>query len=76
MMIIQTLIMKKIVGSTEDKGKDMIFCSFCGKTEDEATHIIVGPSTKDADYAICDDCVEICVSIIFKAYREKLPGEK
>lgn len=35
------------------------FCSFCGKSQDEVNKIIAGP-----DVFICDECVELCKSII------------
>lgn len=35
------------------------FCSFCGKSQDEVNKIIAGP-----DVYICDECVELCKSII------------
>ncbi len=35
------------------------FCSFCGKSQDEVNKIIAGP-----DVYICDECVELCMSII------------
>ncbi|MBR7928016.1 ATP-dependent Clp protease ATP-binding subunit ClpX [Aerococcaceae bacterium zg-ZUI334] len=35
------------------------YCSFCGKSQDEVNKIIAGP-----DVFICDECVELCQSII------------
>lgn len=35
------------------------YCSFCGKSQDEVNKIIAGP-----DVYICDECVELCKSII------------
>lgn len=35
------------------------YCSFCGKSQDEVQKIIAGP-----DVYICDECVELCKSII------------
>lgn len=34
-------------------------CSFCGKSQDEVSKIIAGP-----DVFICDECIDICKSII------------
>lgn len=43
--------------SNEDKKQ--IRCSFCGKSQDEVRKIIAGPGVY-----ICDECVDICMSII------------
>ena len=34
-------------------------CSFCGKTQDEVRRIVAGPGVY-----ICDECVDLCLSII------------
>ena len=34
-------------------------CSFCGRTQDEVEHLIAGNGV-----CICDDCIEICHSLI------------
>ena len=34
-------------------------CSFCGKQQQEVKRLIAGPSAY-----ICDDCVELCASIL------------
>lgn len=41
-------------------------CSFCGKTKDKVEKIIEGPSV-----AICDECVELCSTIIAEERRTK-----
>ena len=38
---------------------DEIRCSFCGKNQDEATHIVAGPTQ-----AICDECIKFCSGVI------------
>jgi len=43
---------------TKDEHK-MMRCSFCGKTQDMVYKMIAGPGV-----AICDECVELCRSII------------
>lgn len=40
------------------------FCSFCGKSQDEVNKIIAGP-----DVYICDECVDLCKSIIEEEKR-------
>lgn len=39
--------------------KDAVYCSFCGKLQDEVTRMVAGP-----DVYICDECVELCARII------------
>jgi len=38
-----------------------IFCSFCGKNQDEVEKIIAGASVY-----ICDECIGLCVEILFE----------
>jgi ATP-dependent Clp protease ATP-binding subunit ClpX len=44
----------------------MLYCSFCGKSQDEVRKLIAGPSVY-----ICDECVELCNDIL----REEFGGE-
>ncbi|MBS3963490.1 MAG: ATP-dependent Clp protease ATP-binding subunit ClpX [Methylomonas sp.] len=44
------------------KGKDdekLLYCSFCGKSQNEVRKLIAGPSVY-----VCDECVELCNDII------------
>ncbi|MBZ4672752.1 ATP-dependent Clp protease ATP-binding subunit ClpX [Deferribacterales bacterium Es71-Z0220] len=41
------------------KKKEMLYCSFCGKQQDEVKKLIAGP-----DVFICDECVELCNDIL------------
>lgn len=45
-------------GSLGDGGK-LLFCSFCGKNQNEVRRLIAGPSVY-----ICDECVDLCNDII------------
>lgn len=48
------------------KSKDkLLFCSFCGKSQDEVKKLIAGPSVY-----ICDDCVNLCTDIISNELQE------
>ena len=38
---------------------DLTSCSFCNKHKDAVTKLIVG-----ADVAICNECVELCQSLL------------
>lgn len=52
--------------SKDDKGRDegkLLYCSFCGKSQNEVRKLIAGPSVY-----VCDECVELCNDII----REEL----
>ena len=46
-----------IEGKNNEQGK--LFCSFCGKNQDEVKKLIAGPSV-----FICDECVDLCNDII------------
>ncbi|ERT63561.1 ATP-dependent Clp protease ATP-binding subunit ClpX [Peptoniphilus sp. BV3AC2] len=45
--------------------EDKIKCSFCGKTSDQVKRLIAGP-----DAYICNECVELCESILDDELRE------
>ena len=45
-------------GNLGDGGK-LLFCSFCGKNQNEVRRLIAGPSVY-----ICDECVDLCNDII------------
>jgi len=40
-------------------GEGILFCSFCGKTQNEVKKLVAGPSAY-----ICDECIELCRCII------------
>jgi ATP-dependent Clp protease ATP-binding subunit ClpX len=45
--------------SDMDKTKEILHCSFCGKSQHEVKKLIAGPSV-----FICDECVDLCLEII------------
>ena len=59
------------------EGGKLLFCSFCGKNQNEVRRLIAGPSVY-----ICDECVDLCSDIITEeaqvveseAATEKLPA--
>jgi ATP-dependent Clp protease ATP-binding subunit ClpX len=57
---------RKQKNSTDEKG--MLFCSFCGKSQNEVKKLVAGPNAY-----ICDECVELCRSII-EEDRQKEEG--
>ena len=44
---------------SEKKNKNILYCSFCGKSQHEVRKLIAGPTV-----FICDECVELCMDII------------
>ncbi len=47
-----------------------LFCSFCGKSQEEVKKLVAGPSVY-----ICDECIELCNDIIAEEQeREALAG--
>ena len=48
----------------ENKDKSL-FCSFCGKNQEEVKKLIAGPSV-----FICDECVDLCNDIIVEETKE------
>jgi ATP-dependent Clp protease ATP-binding subunit ClpX len=43
----------------EKDNKNILYCSFCGKSQHEVRKLIAGPTV-----FICDECVELCMDII------------
>jgi len=54
--------------STE--GGKLLFCSFCGKNQNEVRRLIAGPSVY-----ICDECVDLCNDIISEEALATSPDE-
>ena len=48
-----------------DEGKKSLRCSFCGKHEQQVHRMIQGPGVR-----ICDECVQLCMSILNDGYEE------
>ncbi len=51
--------------STENK--NILYCSFCGKSQHEVRKLIAGPTV-----FICDECVELCMDIIKEENKSSL----
>jgi ATP-dependent Clp protease ATP-binding subunit ClpX len=58
--------------------KNILYCSFCGKSQHEVRKLIAGPTV-----FICDECVELCMDIIkeenkdtFVKHQDGLPAPK
>ena len=46
-------------GNGGNGGRTSLFCSFCGKNQNEVRKLIAGPTV-----FICDECIELCMDII------------
>ncbi len=51
--------------SEEKSKKQLLRCSFCGKSEKETHRMIQGP----AGVRICDECVRLCMEIVEDGYE-------
>ena len=58
--------------------KNILYCSFCGKSQHEVRKLIAGPTV-----FICDECVELCMEFIkeeskdtFVKHQDGLPSPK
>ena len=47
--------------------KNILYCSFCGKSQHEVRKLIAGPTV-----FICDECVELCMDIIKEESKDNL----
>ena len=55
------------MSDNEKEDKDKLFCSFCGKSQDEVKKLIAGPTV-----FICDECVDLCTDIIKEESKTSL----
>ena len=46
-------------GRTNPDGQDLLFCSFCGKSQNEVKKLVAGPTAY-----ICDECIDLCRCIV------------
>jgi ATP-dependent Clp protease ATP-binding subunit ClpX len=51
--------------NNDDGNSRELYCSFCGKSQDEVKKLIAGPSVY-----ICDECIELCNDIISEEIPE------
>ena len=62
----------------EDGEQGLLFCSFCGKTQNEVRKLVAGPTAY-----ICDECIDLCRCIVeedgnrdLKTAKEDIPEPK
>lgn len=60
----------EIKGKDGDDSGKLLYCSFCGKSQDEVRKLIAGPSV-----FICDECVDLCNDIIREEIQDVEPQE-
>ncbi len=53
--------------SASGDSKNVLYCSFCGKSQHEVRKLIAGPTV-----FICDECVELCMDIIREEHQTTL----
>jgi len=51
----------------DKNNKNILYCSFCGKSQHEVKKLIAGPTV-----FICDECVELCMDIIKEETKSSL----
>lgn len=59
------------ISSKGGDGGKLLYCSFCGKSQDEVRKLIAGPSV-----FVCDECVDLCNDIIREEIQEAEPQEE
>jgi len=66
------------MNTNNTNNKNILYCSFCGKSQHEVRKLIAGPTV-----FICDECVELCMDIIkeenkdtFVKHEDGLPSPK
>jgi len=55
---------------SEKNNKNILYCSFCGKSQHEVRKLIAGPTV-----FICDECVELCMDIIKEESKESFVND-
>ena len=60
----------KMSNSSKTDGKHL-FCSFCGKSQNEVRKLIAGPQVY-----ICDECIELCMEIIKEEAKQGTKSEE
>jgi len=51
--------------------QQVLYCSFCGKSQHEVTKLIAGPAV-----FICDECVDVCIDIIDDQLLRLVEGDE
>ena len=62
-----TFIIVVLIRYDRKNNKNILYCSFCGKSQHEVRKLIAGPTV-----FICDECVELCMDIIKEENKSSL----
>ena len=57
--------------NTENNEDKLLYCSFCGKNQNEVRKLIAGPSVY-----ICNECIDLCNDIIKEEISEASEDEE
>jgi ATP-dependent Clp protease ATP-binding subunit ClpX len=52
-------------GRDTQDGRELLFCSFCGKNQNEVKKLVAGPTAY-----ICDECIELCRCIVEEEFEK------
>jgi len=54
----------------QQEGRGLLFCSFCGKNQNEVKKLVAGPTAY-----ICDECIELCRCIVEEECEKPVADE-
>lgn len=54
----------------DENNGEMLYCSFCGKSQAEVKKLVAGRGVY-----ICDECIEVCINIVADEMSEMAKGE-
>ena len=54
----------------DQEGRGLLFCSFCGKNQNEVKKLVAGPTAY-----ICDECIELCRCIVEEECEKPVTDE-
>ncbi|KRR26379.1 hypothetical protein CQ14_02455 [Bradyrhizobium lablabi] len=49
----------------------LLYCSFCGKNQNEVTKLVAGPAV-----FICDECIDLCIDIVDAQLLRLIEGDE
>jgi hypothetical protein len=49
----------------------LLYCSFCGKSQDEVSKLVAGPAV-----FICDECIDLCTDIVDEQLLHLIDGDE
>ncbi|OCK59756.1 hypothetical protein LMTR3_19145 [Bradyrhizobium sp. LMTR 3] len=49
----------------------LLYCSFCGKSQDEVSKLVAGPAV-----FICDECIDLCTDIVDEQLLRLIEGDE